>query len=447
MKHRSLFLILFSLALMGAQYTKAQNPLIRNQFTADPSARVFGDSIYVYPSHDIRATPGHGRLDWFCMEDYHVFSSTNLTDWKDHGVIVSQTKVPWADSAAFSMWAPDCIKRNGKYYFYFPATAKGAGQAHGFSIGVAISEFPYGPFKPLDEPIKGVRGIDPNVFIDKDGQAYLYWAQGNIYAAKLKENMVELAAAPQVLGELPDKGLKEGPFMFERKGLYYLTYPHVANKTERLEYALADNPLGPFKYAGVIMDESASGCWTNHQSITMFKNHLFLFYHNNDLSPQFDKNRSIRADSLFFNSDGTIKKVKPSFRGVGLSQASNRIQIDRYSDIGGSATAAFLDTLHRFNGWKAVFGSAKSWIKYNSVDFGHRHWRKVELRVRSVTGGNLKIRLNTAKGPVLTTFRVPQSSGWTTITAPLIVVPSGLQNIFTTLNSKSNIEVDWLKFN
>ena len=99
---------------------------------------------------------------------------TNLTDWKDHGVIVSQDKVPWVNSTAYSMWAPDCIFRNGKYYFYFPAGAKDTTYGRGFSIGVAVSDKPYGPFKPQPEPIKDVHGIDPNIFIDKDGQAYLY---------------------------------------------------------------------------------------------------------------------------------------------------------------------------------------------------------------------------------------------------------------------------------
>src|SRR5690606_9666437 len=98
----------------------AQNPLIRDQFTADPSARVFNDRVYVYPSHDIPCTEGKGRPGWFCMEDYHVFSSENLTDWTDHGMIVSQYDVDWANTNTYSMWAPDAIQRNGKYYFYFP---------------------------------------------------------------------------------------------------------------------------------------------------------------------------------------------------------------------------------------------------------------------------------------------------------------------------------------
>jgi len=100
------------------------------------------------------------------------------------------------------MWAPDCILRNGKYYFYFPATVK-ASVGRGFGIGVAISDKPQGPFVPQPEPLKDVHGIDPNVFIDNDGQAYIYYAQGNIYAAKLKENMLELASEPKILGDLP----------------------------------------------------------------------------------------------------------------------------------------------------------------------------------------------------------------------------------------------------
>ena len=100
----------------------AQNPFITDQFTADPSARVFNNTVYVFPSHDILASEGKGRIGWFCMEDYHVFSSSNLTDWTDHGVIVKQNAVPWVKKDSYNMWAPDCIFRNGKYYFYFPAT-------------------------------------------------------------------------------------------------------------------------------------------------------------------------------------------------------------------------------------------------------------------------------------------------------------------------------------
>ncbi len=173
---------LFSILLV-INCAVAQNPLIRNMYSADPSARVFGDSVYVFPSHDILATPGHGRIGWFCMEDYHVFSSQNLTEWQDNGIVVSQTTVPWAKHDAYSMWAPDCIDKDGKYYFYFPATADSV-YGKGFAIGVAVADKPSGPFIPEPTPIKNVHGIDPNVFIDKDGQAYLFWAQGKYLWSK-----------------------------------------------------------------------------------------------------------------------------------------------------------------------------------------------------------------------------------------------------------------------
>jgi len=323
-------LAIYFLFFLFSIHSSAQNPFIRDQFTADPSARVFNGRVYVYPSHDIPTPPGKNlRKDWFCMEDYHVFSSDNLTDWTDHGVIVSQNKVPWVDSTSYSMWAPDCIEKDGKYYFYFPARVKQSLGIRGSGIGVAIADHPEGPFIPQPEPIKKVAGIDPCPFIDKDGQAYLYWAMGNILMAKLKDNMLELASEPQIVTEMPQKGLKEGPYLFERNGMYYMTYPHVENKTERLEYATGDNPMGPFKFAGVIMDELPSGCWTNHQSIIEFKGQWYLFYHDNPLSPKFDKNRSICIDSLFFNADGTIRKVTPTLRGVGLTDARQQIEIDR----------------------------------------------------------------------------------------------------------------------
>jgi len=209
---RSALLVLF-LATLNNENILAQNPIITNQYTADPSARVFGDRVYLYPSHDIPHAPGKGRANWFVMEDYHVFSSANLTDWKDHGVIVTQNKVPWVKPESYNMWAPDCIERNGKYYFYFPATPKDTTATKGFTVGVAVADKPEGPFLPQEKSIAGVKGIDPNVFIDKDGQAYLYWSQGNIFGAKLKENMLELASDPVILQELPTKGLKEGPYM------------------------------------------------------------------------------------------------------------------------------------------------------------------------------------------------------------------------------------------
>ena len=426
-----------------------QNPIIRDQYSADPSARVFGDRVYVYPSHDILAPEGVAKKDWFCMEDYHVFSSENLTDWTDHGMIVQQNKVPWVLPNSYSMWAPDCIERNGKYYFYFPSTPKDTvGIGKGFTIGVAVADTPTGPFLPQTNPIKGVRGIDPNVFIDKDGQAYLYWSSRDIFGAKLKENMLELDSEVKTLANLPSKGLKEGPYVFERNGIYYMTYPHVENKIERLEYAISDNPLGPFKVMGVIMDESPTGCWTNHHSIIEFKNQWYLFYHHNDYSPTFDKARSIRADSLSFNSDGTIKKVIPTLRGIGVSNAQKEIQIDRYSKISEKgASIAFVDPLDNFKGWKTVLNSSDGWIQYDAVDFGKKALKSVVVKAMSSTGGILQIHTKGVNSALIAEVKVPVSADWKEIKALVTKFEEGIQDLSVTLKENNKVvEVDWISF-
>ena len=258
--------------------------------------------------------------------------------------------------------------------------------------------------------------------------------------------MLELASEPIVIPNLPDKGLKEGPYLFERNGIYYLTYPHVEDSTERLEYALGDNPMGPFKVTGVIMDEKP-GCWTNQQSIVEVKNQWYLFYHHNDLSPNFDKNRSARVDSLFFNEDGTIKKVVPTLRGVGITDASTKVQIDRYSiksNIG--ASIAFLDTLNKFEGWKTILDTVNAWIQYNSVDFGNNKFKFVNLRTLSKTGGTLQLRLNNLDGPIVGLLEIPKSNEWKIINSSISEFQPGIHNLIVILMDNKTVEIDWIKF-
>ena len=443
-------LILSLLAVLGVFTLSAQNPIIRDQFTADPSARIFNGKVYLFPSHDIKAPEGKNlRKDWFCMADYHVFSSENLSDWTDHGVIVSQEKVPWVDSMSYSMWAPDCVERNGKYYFYFPANKNAAGPngRRGFGIGVAIADKPEGPYIPQPDPIKGIFGIDPNILIDKDGQAYIYYSMGNIFVAKLKENMVELESEPVAIPDLPSKGLKEGPWTFERNGIYYLTFPHVENKIERLEYAMGNSPMGPFKMTGVIMDESPLNCWTNHQSFIEKDGQWYLFYHQNEYSPKFDKNRSACIDSMFFNADGTIQKVTPTFRGVGLTGADKKIEIDRYSAKSETGAAiALIDTVNTFTGWKTILDKSGAWIRYNSVDFGSKKQKSVQVNAASKTGGTLEIRLNKADGPVLAEVKIAKSDDWKVSKAKVSGVQPGVQNLVVVSKGEKPIEIDWVKF-
>jgi len=443
MVRKSVYLFFMQVMFMNLS---AQNPFIMNQFTADPSARVFEGRVYVYPSHDIPCGKGQGFIG-FCMADYHVFSSDNLTDWKDHGVILSQDRVPWVDSTSYSMWAPDCIFKDGTYYFYFPARAKGRSPFRSQTIGVAVSDKPEGPVMPEALPMKDISGIDPNPFIDSDGQVYLYWASmKRLMAARLKDNMKELDSRPKEVQNLP-KGFKEGPYLFERNGIYYFTYPHVADKIERLEYAIGDNPMGPFEYRGVIMDESPAGCWTNHHSILEYQGQWYLFYHHNDLSPFFDKNRSSRIDSLFFNEDGTIQKVTPTLRGVGITPADRRIQIDRYSDISQDGTSIdFIDGLNTHKGWKVILDAEDAWIRYNRVDFGANDQKLVKIKARSETGGFLNIGISDTDMPVISMTKIPESEDWNISYSSVPENLDGVHDLIVSLEDSARIEIDWITF-
>ena len=416
----------------------AQNPIIRDQFSADPTARVFGDKIYVYPSHDIKA-PAGARQDWFCMEDYHVFSSSDLTEWTDHGVILNQEGVPWGNPKGFAMWAPDCVEKNGKYYFYFPDAPK---SGFGFGIGVCVSDSPTGPFKPQPEAIQGLRSIDPGVMQTSDGNAYIFYGGGSISVAKLKDDMLSIEGEPQRI-PLPS-GFVEGPFAFEYNGKYYLTYPWVRKEggTETLAYAMADSPMGPYEYKGLIMEEHENGCWTNHHSIVNFKGQWYLFYHHNDYSPSFDKNRSVCADSLFFNPDGSIQLVKPTKRGIGISNASKPVQIDRYSEIGGGATIEYLDTTNYFLGWSTIFPKAGAWVQYNKVE-AKAAAKTLTIRLKSTGAGTATLELLPKyKAEV----KLPNTNGqWQEVKVSVKSVAKGVYDLKFTAGGK--MEVDWVSLN
>ncbi len=419
----------------------AQNPIIHDQFTADPTARVFHGKMYLYPSHDI-VSPVDELKEWFCMADYHVFSSDNLVDWTDHGVILTQNNIPWVKPNSYAMWAPDCVEKDGRYYFYFPASPKDL--ERGFGIGVAIANSPEGPFMPMPHPIKGVMGIDPCVLIDDDGKSYIYWSGMGLSVAPLKDNMMELDGEPQKIQGLPE-GFKEGPFAFKRDGIYYLTFPWVRDVTETLAYAVADNPYGPFEFKGIIMEESPTGCWTNHHSIVEKDGEWYLFYHHNDYSPDMDKRRSARIDKLTFNPDGSINKVTPTLRGVGVSDARKRIHIDRYSDISPNGIKLnFLDPNDTFKGWAVEFSKIGAWVAYDRVDFGNRPVKEATVRILSKKGCTIQISEN--GGKIIATFNVHASKSWQEVGVPVSYSPEGIKDIKVTMTKGSSAEIDWIGF-
>ena len=310
--------LVISIILIG-NICYALNPFITHMYTADPSAHVFNDTLYVYPSHD------QDTATKFTMADWHVFSTTDMQNWTDHGIAFSLKNISWAKSQA---WAPDCINRNGKYYFYYPVEHS--------KIGVSVSDKPYGPFKdPLDSALIHTHSngvvctrdfIDPAVFIDDDGQAYLYMGQLVVNAIKLNRDMISYDGQVHLLKGTDD--FFEAIWMHKYKGNYYLSY---AAGSGEIKYAMSKNPLGPFEYKGVVLQKMNSG--TNHHSIVEYKGHWYLFYHNSDLyfknhpqeEPKFGWGykgsphpfrRSICVDELHYREDGTIQQVIPTTQGV-----------------------------------------------------------------------------------------------------------------------------------
>jgi len=290
----SLFWIAFSFS------THAQQPILPD-FHADPSARVFNGKLYIYPSHD-----APGARNWKGMVDWHVFSTDDMVKWTDHGVAFGLKDISWADTEA---WAPDCIERNGKYYFYFPA---------GGQIGVAVSDSPTGPFKDaIGHPLvkKGEAGIrymiDPHIFIDDNGQAYLYVGGGRqLGVVKLKRDMITPDGPIQIL-EMPK--FYEGVWIHKYNGNYYASYPirppgHDANV---MVYSMAKNPLGLWEYKGEILDNHSHNV---HCSITQFKGQWYLFYHVEGPSRW---ERRVCVEPLFYYPDGTIKPIQISKGKIG----------------------------------------------------------------------------------------------------------------------------------
>lgn len=311
----------------NAQNVQAGNPIITHMYSADPSARVFNDTLYVYPSHDKDDAVS------FSMEDYHVYSTIDMVNFHDHGVIfnpIEQTS--WAKEAA---WAPDCVERNGKYYLYYPTDKK--------HIGVAVADSPAGPFHdPLGHPLISIDSpgvvcdrdfIDPCCFIDDDGQAYLFMGQNQVCCIKLNDDMVSYDGKVYLIEGTKDffeavwvhaKKVKQrvGGKDTEKK-IYYLSYsngPFHGHEPE-IAYCVADNPLGPYKYKGVILGPVNSG--TNHHSIVEYGNEWYMFYHTADLSRYRDAHRTEEA-----------RKRNPNYHcGVRRSVCVDKLYYDENGDI------------------------------------------------------------------------------------------------------------------
>lgn len=296
------------------------NPIFKNIYTADPAPMVYGDTLYLYTTHDEDELVNN----FYTMYDWRCFSTKDMVNWTDHGKIFSLDDIEWADDRA---WAPQCVERNGKFYLYCPVHKKDGGMA----IAVGISDKPEGPYKDLGYPLIDEgdwNDIDPTVFIDDDGQAYLFFGNPELRYVLLNEDMISYDKTVGI-GKTPmtvesfGKGSHftgttygEGPWFYKRNGLYYMVFAafREGQKQESLGYSTSKNPTGPWVYGGVLMDEK-DGIFTNHPGIAEFKGHNYLFYHTGELPGGQDFHRSVCVAEFTYNEDGSITTI-PKCGGV-----------------------------------------------------------------------------------------------------------------------------------
>ena len=210
--------------------------------------------------------------------------------------------------------------------------------------------------------------------------------------------------------------------------------------------------MGPYKFMGKFMEQSETICWTNHHSFIELDGQWYLFYHHNDYSPYFDKNRSVCVDYVNFNEDGTIQMVTPTLRGVGVTPASRNIQIDRYSNKSEKYVAVdFLNPTNTFDGWRAILWNTTQereplWISYDRVDFEQGAQKTATIRVHSLAGGKIELRADSLEGPVLASFDVPGKANWCEQTVLVNETVKGVHDLYLLMTNGNHVEVDWVTF-
>lgn len=290
-------------------FQSAGNPVITHKFTADPAALVVNDTLWLFTGHD-EGKKNQGLI----MKDWCVFSTTDLKNWTEYPVPLKVSDFSWDKTGR--AYAAQAIERNGKYYWYISTDGSG--------IGVAVADRPEGPYKdaigkPLitnDDCFASTHywvSIDPAVIIDDDGRAWLFWGNGQCYYAPLKANMTEIDGPVKKI-DFEGFDFTEAPWIHKHNGKYYLSY--ASGYPERIAYAMADNIEGPYEYKG-ILNEIAGNSDTNHQSIVEFKGNWYFIYHNGSHQKGGSSStRSVCIDRLYYNPDGTMKRVVMTSEGA-----------------------------------------------------------------------------------------------------------------------------------
>lgn len=427
--------------LLNCLNVNAQRPIIQTKYTADPAPMVYNDTVFLYTTHDEDDAEG------FKMQDWLLYTSTDMVNWTDHGVVASLKSFDWVkrDNGA---WAEQVVERNGKFYMYCPI--------HGNGIGVLVSDSPYGPFKdPLGKPLVWQKehwdDIDPTVFIDEDGQAYMYWGNPNCYYVKLNEDMISYSGDIVKLKETPEH-YQEGPWFYKRNGHYYLAFASTCCP-EGIGYAMSDSPTGSWKTKGYIMrpTERTRG---NHPGIMDYKGKSYVFGLNYDLlkletNTHYER-RSVSVAEMHYNEDGTIQEVPywadTKLEQIGTFNPFRKVEAETMAWGYGLKTAPNAD-----KSLSVVDVNNGEYICVRGVNFGKNKARRFEVSALPLEGGNLKIRLDAPDGKIVGNVNIPkgnETSKYELYSCEVNAV-SGIHDLYLSFegeNNKNLFELDYWKF-
>ncbi|ODM27046.1 carbohydrate-binding protein [Clostridium sp. Bc-iso-3] len=449
---KKIFLMLLSSILimtLNISSCFADNPIVQTIYTADPAPMVYNGRCYLYTTHDEDVLIDN----FFTMNEWRCYSSVDMVNWTDHGSVLSYTDFSWSSGKA---WAGQCVERNGKFYFYVPLAKKGGGEA----IGVAVSDSPTGPFvdalgKPLID--RGWGDIDPTVFVDDDGQAYLYWGNPDLFYVKLNPDMISYSGGI-VKVPLTTSGFgtrskddratsyEEGPWFYKRNNLYYMVFA-AGPIPEHIAYSTSTSPTGPWTYRGVIMP-TQGGSFTNHPGIIDYKGKSYFFYHNAALPGGGGFHRSVCVEQFEYNPDGTIPKINMTKEGpaqIGTLNPYIRNEAETICWSSGIETEKCSE-----GGMDVGFIENGDYIKVKGVDFGSGAV-SFEARVASATdGGNIEIRLDSPTGKLVGTCAVTGTGGWQTWKTQSCQVSgaNGIHDLYLKFTGGSGylFNINWWKF-
>ncbi len=386
------------------------------------------------------------------MKDWKVYSSDDLINFTDYGVILKGEEISWAVDPDHC-WAPDCVEKNGRYYFYFPLSDK-AGVWKG-KIGVGLADKPFSPFRdalgyPLiddyDKPADyegGFYNIDPAVFIDEDGGSYLFWGNGACFMAELDEDMISLKSDINHVKIENNRGYMEGPFVWKRKGIYYLLYSRTGSSGyDVLDYATSDKIQGPYCYRGMIIGHGLKG--NEHGSVFQYRGQWYVAYH--DLFPT-DKFRKTCLEIIHYRENGEIVRVKPTRTGVGWYNASEKIEAEDYFEKSTDIEYKDLDD----TGFYMDHLRKGSWLKFPNVKLAFNYRNHFSACVASGSEvGKIEIFPDSIAGQKAGELRVGNTGGWDSwqVLDTVLVSLSGTRDIFLRFTGTEDalFNLDWFRF-